>query len=216
MRTQKIYFNNAVNDGFVAYLETDHLLQLDNSVNKLKRLINHKDTLMKIENFIDNDTFIEDEQGTEAEFTVDEIDRIEDVRCFIEDSIKKINIEIEKLETLQRTRLLTAEKQAETKRFETSLTDAARLEQFKPYFKNCSSIDLETIIEHKQLPIGRDVILWIGTKADAIRFIDHFKMTKAQFNKTFYFADGIKLHNKHKDKDGTTSPLSDILENFSI
>lgn len=92
----------------------------------------------------------------------------------------------------------------------------ALLEVLKPYFANCSSTDLETIIEHKQLPIGREQILWNGSKADAIRFIEHFKITKAQFNKIFYFLDMIKLHQKHKDKTDTLSNISDILNNYHI
>jgi hypothetical protein len=90
------------------------------------------------------------------------------------------------------------------------------LKELKPYFQNCSSTDLKIIIEQKQLPIGRECILWISSKADAIRFIEHFKIKKAQFNKMYYFADKIKLHEKHRDKTESDSDLSDILKKYPI
>lgn len=88
------------------------------------------------------------------------------------------------------------------------------LKDLKPYIEDCSQSDLNTIIEHKVLPIGRKSILWNGSKADAIRFIEHFEITKAQFKNMFYFEDGKPLLAGHKDKTGTPSDLTDILKKY--
>lgn len=120
----------------------------------------------------------------------------------------EIKSEIEKLEILNRNGLLKPQTSPNTPEL------SNLLEHLKRYFQDCSQIDLETIIKHKQLPIGRKKILWNGTKADAIRFIEHFNITKAQFNKMFYFEDLKPLLAGHKDKIGTYSVLSDILGKY--
>jgi len=127
-------------------------------------------------------------------------------------TFEEIDREYQLLKLSIESRLEYVEDFAPPKTFD--LSDGELLEQLKPYFQNCSFTDLETIILHKQLPIGRVKILWDGAKADAIRFIDHFKITKAQFNKIFYFSDNVKLHAGHKDKEGTLSPLSNILKKY--
>ena len=82
------------------------------------------------------------------------------------------------------------------------------------YIKDCSTTDLQSIVIEKKLPTGRNRIKWIGNKADAIRFIEHYNITKKQFNKIFYFEDGKPLHAGHKDKTGTGSDLTDILKKY--
>lgn len=86
----------------------------------------------------------------------------------------------------------------------------AALEQ---YIKNCSATDLNSIINDKKLPSGRSCIQWIGSKADAIRFIEYFNITKKQFNEMFIFQDTKPLHAGNKDKLNTTSDLTSILKN---
>lgn len=81
------------------------------------------------------------------------------------------------------------------------------------YINNCSTTDLYSIVIDKKLPLGRNPINWTGTKADAIRFIEHFSISKKQFNDMFILEDGKPLLAGHKDKNDTYSDLTDILKN---
>lgn len=85
---------------------------------------------------------------------------------------------------------------------------------FAPYIIDCSYNDIVYVIEKKNLPNNKKKILWCGSKADAIRFTEHFGIAKAQFNKIFHFSDNEKLHSKHKDKIGTTSDINEVLGKY--
>ncbi len=158
------------------------------------------------------------ENTLDSDDTILKLESLLDLQCDIIQSRNKllsthlvdIKAEIERLEILSRIGKL----QSKTDLISSDLSDL--LEKLKPYFQDCSLSDLETIIKHKQLPIGRSQILWTGVKADAIRFAEHFDMTKAQFNKIFCFIDTIKLHKKHRDKNGAFSPISDLLKKYPV
>jgi hypothetical protein len=201
--------------------ETEEILSSEDNLIKLKKLIARESEYKQLISYIEHE---ERYNPFYANFTQDKINEIiDEYTSGPKFTLAVITSEMEKLEILQRNGLLPSEKHPlfsinHTAGFKKTIdfSNTKLLEQLKPYFQNCSSTDLKTIIEHKQLPIGRSQILWAGTKADAIRFVEHFEITKAQFNKIFYFADKVVLHTKHKDKIGTTSPLSDILKNYTI
>ncbi len=81
----------------------------------------------------------------------------------------------------------------------------------KKYFFDISETDFIEILEYKRLPNGKEKIHWIGNKADAFRFADHFKFSTKQLNDCFYH-DAGRFNANNRDKIGKGSDLTDILQ----
>jgi len=81
----------------------------------------------------------------------------------------------------------------------------------KKYFTDISETDFIEILEYKRLPNGKEKIHWIGNKADAFRFADHFKFSTKQLNDCFYH-DAGRFNANNRDKIGKGSDLTDILQ----
>jgi len=84
-------------------------------------------------------------------------------------------------------------------------------ELIKKYFTDISETDFIEILEYKRLPNGKEKIHWIGNKADAFRFADHFKLSTKQLNDCFYH-DAGRFNANNRDKIGKGSDLTDILQ----
>lgn len=129
---------------YLAVEETCVLLECADSLDKLKKLIIQRKELLNL----DRNDFYNNigEKITE--------------KLSLKPLILEVSDEIIKLETLQRIGLLTTEKQAETKLFETTLNDAARLElcnkiisnngaeseKHKPIFKEINEMHRATLL----------------------------------------------------------------------
>lgn len=64
----------------------------------------------------------------------------------------------------------------------------------KNYVRGASDADLQTIIDHKALPIGATTKEWIGKEADAHRFCFMYGISNSAFKKCF--GKEIKAGNK--------------------
>ena len=89
------------------------------------------------------------------------------------------------------------------------------------YVIGVSDDDLCCIITNKKLALGSDKKKWIGSKADAHRFISRIYMSVSKFNKCFFFEDNKPLHAKHKvggtykEGDGKCQ-ITKILEKYNL
>ena len=76
-------------------------------------------------------------------------------------------------------------------------------ERLSHYIKNATDFDLTYIIDSKKLPPEKQVEkpIWIGDKADAVRFCDKTGLKISEFNKCFDLSDSKKLLNANRSKD---------------
>ena len=66
------------------------------------------------------------------------------------------------------------------------------------YIKDISLNEFNELMTFKRLPNSTSKIRWIGSKADAFRFLDNFNFTRSQFNESFIQKDekGLDLHDR--------------------
>ena len=86
-------------------------------------------------------------------------------------------------------------------------------EALKKYVSGISENDFNEVMEFKNLPNGSTTAHWIGSKADALRFADHFNFTMKQLNDCFCHIKG-RFNDNNRDKTGTVSDISDILKKY--
>lgn len=88
-------------------------------------------------------------------------------------------------------------------------------EALSKYVQGLNLQEFNNILVHKSLSPGYPKAIWNGSKADAIRFTDAaLDMKIAAFNSCFSFKDGTALKSNNRDKDGTQSPLDEILSKY--
>ena len=85
-------------------------------------------------------------------------------------------------------------------------------EALTKYVKGASDADLQTIIEHKTLPIGATVKEWVGAEADAHRFCHRYGLKNADFKKCF--GKEIKAGNKKGIEMELNGSIWDIISQY--
>lgn len=71
------------------------------------------------------------------------------------------------------------------------------------------------VMEYRQIPEGKERILWLTSKADAIAFQESFGFTMPQFNKCFRSNDGRKFTLGSKSSTERNDTLKSILTHFN-
>lgn len=76
-------------------------------------------------------------------------------------------------------------------------------EKLSHYIKGATDYALTYIIDRKKLPPEKqeEKPIWIGDKADAVRFCDKTGLKISEFNKCFVLFDGKKLLDANRSKD---------------
>ncbi len=80
------------------------------------------------------------------------------------------------------------------------------------YVKGASDNDLQTIIEHRALPIGSAAKEWIGSEADAHRFCHKYSLKNAEFKKCF--GKEIKTGNKKELQMELKGSIWDVISQY--
>jgi hypothetical protein len=86
------------------------------------------------------------------------------------------------------------------------------LSNLSSYITNISNTEFSNVINNKALSFGCPKAKWIGSKADACRFIVYIGMTKKQFNACFTLKNENKLIAANKDKSQTSSNINNIMK----
>jgi hypothetical protein len=100
--------------------------------------------------------------------------------------------------------------------------DKINYEEFAKDLKDLEYIEgvtpdvLKSIIENNELPPNAALVRWIGPKADAWRFKDHYLKTSkpGKFNKCFTFSDDKPLHGHDKPSVGPDEKFKTLIDKY--
>lgn len=79
------------------------------------------------------------------------------------------------------------------------------------YIKDVSQEDFNEIMNYRRLPNGKGKGIWVGSKADAVRFSDNFHFDIPEFNECFLQRDGKKIDVHNRPKTAPKKVFNDLL-----
>jgi hypothetical protein len=81
------------------------------------------------------------------------------------------------------------------------------------YIRDATLHDFSEVMIYKRLPNSKKKrkILWLGSKADAVRFLDNFNFTIPEFNDSFVQKDGKKIDPHDRSKTNPKTGFSKLL-----
>lgn len=79
------------------------------------------------------------------------------------------------------------------------------------YITDVTIEDFNELMTFKRLPNSTRKITWIGSKADAFRFLDNFNFTLSQFNESFVQKDGKRIDLHDRSETAPKKVFNDLL-----